>query len=206
MKKVDQVEKVDLGKITAAAAQFREAGKNAGDHNASLKGSTDALDAQVWAGPAADEFFKYVRQVRDAGTKVQTHLEDVAKDLDDLAKSLDQIKKNVGDKQLAAEKAVNERNATAETQINTALAAAKKAHDEGKPGPSPSADEILATAKTDIHNITAGFDGDVTGLQTQADTAIKASQQLMSQQIEGGYDQVPLPSSSAAAPKSTGGL
>src|SRR3954453_4974546 len=110
MKKVDQVEKVNLQKITDAATQFREAGKNAGDHNASLKSSTDALNGGVWAGPAADQFFTYVRQVRDAGTKVQTHLEDVAKDLDTLASSLEQIKKNVQDKQLAAEKAVNARN------------------------------------------------------------------------------------------------
>src|SRR5437763_4239815 len=203
MKKVDQVEKVNLQKITDAATQFREAGKNAGDHNASLKNSTDALNGGVWAGPAADQFFQYVRQVRDAGTKVQTHLEDVAKDLDDLASSLEQIKKNVQDKQLAAEKAVNARNQQAQTAMDNAKAAEKTAHDEGKPAPSPSADEILATAKTDIHTITAGFDGDVTGLQTQADTAIKASQQLMSQQIEGGYDQVPLPSSASTAPQST---
>lgn len=206
LQKVNQVEKVDLQKITDAATQFRDAGKNAGDHNASLKTSTDSLDAHVWAGPAADQFFTYVRQVRDAGTKVQTHLEDVAKDLDDLQQNLAQIKKTVQDKQLAAEKDVNARNTTAESAMNKALADAKTAVDNGKPAPSPSAAEILATAKTDIHTITAGYDGDVAGLQTQADTAIKASQTLMSQQIEGGYDQVPLPASSAAAPKSTGGI
>ncbi|MGW4520919.1 transglycosylase SLT domain-containing protein [Amycolatopsis sp. NPDC004378] len=207
MQKVNQVEKVDLAKITAAARQFHEAGKNAGDHNASLKSSTEALKSGVWAGPAADQFFAYVQQVGDAGAKVQTHLEDVGKDLDDLASTLEQIKKNVGDKQLAAEKAVNDRNQQAQAAMDAAKnAAAEHEKDPNKPAPSPTEAEILAKAKTDIHDITAGFDGDVTGLQTQADTAIKASQTLMSQQIEGGYDQVPLPSSSASAPKSTGGI
>ena len=127
MKKVDQVEKVNLQKITDAATQFREAGKNAGDHTASLKSSTDALGSGVWAGPAADEFFKYVRQVRDAGTKVQTHLEDVAKDLDTLQTNLAEIKRKVSDKQNSAETAVNQRNTKAETAMQDRAGRHKRA-------------------------------------------------------------------------------
>lgn len=206
MQKVDQVEKVNLEAIHTAAQQFREAGKNAGDHNASLKSSTDALNGGVWAGGAADAFFDYVRSVRDAGAKVQQHLDEVATDLDNLQSSLADIKGRVKDKQGAAETAVNTRNDQAQREMDAATAAAKKASEEDKPAPSPSRADILAKAKTDIHTITAGFDGDVAGLQGQADTMILQSQQLMSKQIEGGYDKVPLPGGGGSSGQSTGGI
>lgn len=206
VQKSDQVKKVNLQAIHTASLQFKAAAENAGDQSAALKKSTDALNGGVWSGPAADAFFEYVRSITKAGENVESQLIKVVDDLDRLHGQLGDIKSKVNDAFLGAEKAVNDRNAKAQTEADAAKTAAAQAEKDHKPAPSPSAAEIIQAAKTDINKITSDADTRVKGLLDQANQMIKTSQDLMQKDIPNGYSKVPMPGKDGSVPKRTGGI
>jgi WXG100 family type VII secretion target len=201
-----QVDKVNPAAIQKAADQFHQAAANAGDHGASLKQSTDALQGGVWKGPAADAFFGYVKQITDAGDKVQKHLQDVSDDLGVLQGQLADIKGKIQTTFSAAEKTIKDANAKASAAADSADTAAAQAAKDDKPAPSPSSAEIIAAAKAADEKTATQAKTDIGTLLTQADELIKKSQELMKTQVEGGYSTVPLPGKDGTVPKSTGGL
>ncbi len=206
VQKAEQISKVNLAAIQNASRQFKTAADNAGDHSAALKTSTEALNGGVWAGPAAEAFFEYVKSITTAGKNVEEQLGKVVDDLDRVHTDLGNIKAQVKGVYEDAEAAVNTRNAQAEKDKNAAITAAAQAEKDHKPAPSPSADEIIQKAKTDINGIAKDADGRVKGLLDQANQMIQKSQELMKKDIQGGYSTVPMPGKDGSVPKRTGGL
>jgi WXG100 family type VII secretion target len=201
-----QVEKVNPAAIQKAADQFHEAATNAGDHGASLKQSTDALQGGVWSGPAADAFFGYVKQITDAGDKVQKHLQDVSTDLGVLQGQLADIKGKIQTAVSAAEKTITDNNTKATSAADNADAQAAQAAKDDKPAPSPSSAEIISAAKAADEKVASQARTDIDNLLKQADDLIKKSQELMKTQVEGGYSTVPLPGKDGTLPQRTGGV
>ncbi|WP_244215017.1 WXG100 family type VII secretion target, partial [Amycolatopsis thermalba] len=206
--RAQQVEKLNPAGIQAVADQFTQASKDSGDHSAALRNATAALGGGTWTGPAADTFFVYVKQIGDAGRKVNDHLDEVARELTNLQTSLADVKGRIDTIKQQAQTDIEKANGDAVTNANAAEAMEREVR-EGKEGatmPSPTSAEIMAANARKTSGIAAGARDQIQGLLNGANEQINRVMALVKKDVEGGYASVPPLGGKPKTMKSTGGL
>ncbi|AIJ26952.1 transglycosylase SLT domain-containing protein [Amycolatopsis methanolica] len=206
--RAQQVEKLNPAGIQAVADQFTQASKDSADHSVALRNATAALGGGTWTGPAADAFFAYVKQIGDAGRKVNDHLDEVARELSNLQTSLADVKGRIDTIRQQAQTDIEKANSDAVTNANAAEAMEREVR-EGKPGatmPSPTSAEIMAANARKTSGIAAGARDQIQGLLGNANEQINRVMGLVRKEVQGGYASVPPLGGKPKTMKSTGGL
>ncbi|GAB3577932.1 transglycosylase SLT domain-containing protein [Amycolatopsis endophytica] len=206
--RAQQVDKLNPAGIQSVADQFTQASKDSADHSVALRNATAALDGGTWTGPAADAFFAYVRQIGDAGRRVNDHLDEVAREMSNLQTSLADIKGQVDTIRQQAQTDIDKANSDAVTQANAAEAKEREVS-EGKEGatmPSPTSAEIMAANARTTSGIATGARDAIQGLLNGANDQINRVMGLVRKDVEGGYASVPPLGGKPKSSKSTGGL
>ncbi len=206
--RAQQVEKLNPAGIQAVADQFTQASKDSADHSVALRNATAALGGGTWTGPAADAFFAYVKQIGDAGKKVNDHLDEVARELSGLQTSLADVKGRIDTIRQQAQTDIEKANSDAVTNANAAEAMEREVR-EGKPGatmPSPTSAEIMAANAQKTSGIAAGARDQIQGLLGSANEQINRVMGLVRKEVQGGYASVPPLGGKPKTMKRTGGL
>jgi WXG100 family type VII secretion target len=206
--KAQQVEKLNPAAIQAVADQFDQASKDSADHTVALRNTTAALGGGTWSGPSADAFFAYVKQIGDAGQKVNDHLDEVSRELSTLQGSLSDVKNQIQTIQQQAQTQINDANNQAVAQATVAEAQENAVHagKEGAVMPSPTSAEIMAANEQRTGAIATDAGNHMQTLLNSANDQINRVMGLVKQDVEGGYSSVPPLGTVPSAAHSTGGL
>ncbi|MDQ0378422.1 transglycosylase SLT domain-containing protein [Amycolatopsis thermophila] len=206
--RAQQVEKLNPAGIQAVVDQFTQASKDSADHSTALRNATAALGGGTWSGPAADAFFAYVKQIGDAGRRVNDHLDEVAREMSNLQTSLADVKGRIDGIEQQARTDIEAANRDAVTRANAAEAKEREVA-EGKEGatmPSPTSAEIMAANAQKTSGIATGARDQIQGLLNGANDQISRVMDLVKKDVQGGYASVPPLNRTPKAMQSTGGL
>lgn len=206
--KTQQVENVKPASIQGVADQFRQASKDSADHSAALRSASAALGGGTWTGPQADAFFNYVKQIGDAGQRVNDHLDQVANELGNLQSFLDRTQKEVQQLHDEAHTKIDGMNQQAQTAADAAQAQldAVAQHQEGATPPAKTPDAIISDNLAQTTAIANDTSAQISAKLDAANQEIQRVMGLVQQDVQGGYDQVPPLGTAPQAMQSTGGV
>ncbi|MFD8493051.1 transglycosylase SLT domain-containing protein [Amycolatopsis sp. NPDC059657] len=191
--KAQRVEGLRPETIHAAASTLRTAAANAANHPDKLNAATNGLRDDSWEGESATAFLGYVDKVGKAAGRLHDRLVSAADDLDRLGQDLSDLRGRIGERVHQARSAIEQANAAAEAAAARAAGRLDAVNRQvlGAVPPAQTPDAIFAEASTKNSATATTAGEDLDGLLEKADALLDQVSDGLTQDIGGGYSQLP---------------